>query len=159
MENTIQQWWDSLHIDEKLSIAYKNVKQLFSSEHPLPINETVEEAAKNHKFTIISVSGYSNYNLNPQQQAFIQGAAWQKQQDEALRQSHKELVEALEEKLKGLREEFFKTKEFLKDDIGQLDTKNDPLQFMSFNRGKQIGYGDSIQRIEKALTKAKNIQL
>lgn len=51
--------------------------------------------------------------------------------------------------VKEIKKEISKTMKFLKDDYGQLDMKKDPMQTLSFTRGKQIGLNIALGIIEK----------
>ena len=102
-------------------------KQSHLFKPTLPIKETVEEAAK--KYTESNTDRNRAYGMV--YSCFISGANWQKQQDEALRQSHKELVEVLE-----------------------LFTS----EYTDVNANTPIAFYKVVKAAKQALTKAKTIQ-
>ena len=72
-----------------------------------------------------------------------------------------DLLKELEELKQSLFDEFKDTKKYLREqnDMGAVGI-SDPMGSLSFTRGKQIGYGDSFQRLEKIMKKllAKDIK-
>ena len=72
-----------------------------------------------------------------------------------------DLLKELEELKQALFDEFKDTKKYLREqnDMGAIGI-SDPMGSLSFNRGKQIGYGDSFQRLDKIMKKllAKDIK-
>jgi len=75
-------------------------------------------------------------------------------ENEKLRDRNKELVEAFQGVRDFLISENNTVRDYLnsKNDVGQLDMKTDPIQSLSFSRGKNAAFCISIEAVNKALS-------
>lgn len=67
-----------------------------------------------------------------------------------------ELLNALNEIISGLNTENRIVLDLLKEDTGKLNMEKDPIQAMSFYRGKNAAYCIAIDRIKATITKHSN---